>query len=59
MRRWLYLEFWWAVHNLLAHPLSQLLWWASLCGLLSPLRRLADWCHDATVPAHRPEEGRG
>ena len=59
MKRWLYLEFWWALHNLAAHPLSQLLWWASLCGRIEPASSLADWVHDATVPEHSPEEGRG
>ena len=34
MKRWCYVEFWWAVHNLIAHPLSQLIWWTSLCGLI-------------------------
>lgn len=59
MKRWLYLEAWWALHNLLAHPLSQILWWASLCGLVRPVARAGDWLHDATVPAHSPEEERG
>ncbi len=52
-------EFWWAVHNLVAHPLSQLLWWASLFGLIRPVARLGDWLHDWTVPAHAPHEGKG
>jgi hypothetical protein len=59
MRRWIYREFWWAVHNLIAHPVSQLFWWMSLCGLIRPLARAGDWLHDWTVPAHRPSEGRG
>lgn len=59
MRRWLYLEFWWALHNLIAHPLSQLLWWLSLCGLIRAVARLSDRVHDATVPHHDDGEGRG
>lgn len=59
MRQKLYLEFWWAVHNLVAHPLSQILWWLSLCGVLRPIARTGDWLHDVTIPAHSPEEGRG
>lgn len=50
MRRWLYCEYWWAVHNLLAHPLLQLCWWASLCGRIAPLARLGDWLHEVTTP---------
>lgn len=59
MRKWLYLESMWAVHNLVAHPVSQLLWWCSLCGVLHPVAALGDWLHDVTVPVHDPEEGRG
>ena len=59
MKRWLYLEFWWAVHNLVAHPLHHLVWWASVFGLIRPLSRLSDWMHDWTVPRHTREEGRG
>jgi hypothetical protein len=59
VKRFLYLEFWWAVHNLIAHPVSQVFWWFSLCGLIRPVSRLGDWCHDWTVPVHGHEEGRG
>jgi hypothetical protein len=46
MRRFthhLYVEFWWLVHDRLAHP---------ICHVLRPagLVRLANWMHDATVP---------
>lgn len=57
MRRWLYLEFWWSAHNLLAHPFSQVLWWLGYA--YRPARRWSDWVHDWTVPEHTPEEGRG
>lgn len=59
MKRFLYLEFWWAVHNLIGHPVSQLVWWASACGYFRPVAKLSDWCHDWTVPVHTQEEGRG
>lgn len=52
-------EFWWAIHNLVAHPLSQLLWWASLCGRVQSVARLGDWVHDVTVPLHERGTGRG
>lgn len=59
MRRWFYIEFWWAIHNLVAHPLSQFIWWASLCGLVKSISKFGDWVHDWTVPIHLREEGRG
>lgn len=58
-RRWLGIrqEFWWAVHNLLAHPLSQLLYMA---GWLVPgCQQLGDRLHDATVPEHEWGTGHG
>jgi Ca2+/Na+ antiporter len=45
-------EFWWGVHNLIAHPLSELLYWT--IG-----ERAANWLHDATVPKHKKGTGRG
>ena len=46
------INFWWAVHNLLAHPLSELLYWLRL-------RKLSEWVHDETVPIHARSQGRG
>lgn len=45
-------HFRWSLHNLVAHPLSEL---AYLIGL----RKLSDWLHDASVPKHKAGEGRG
>jgi len=59
MKQWLYLEFWWAVHNLIAHPASQLVWWLSLCGVVKPVAKFSDWLHDWTVPVHESGTGRG
>jgi hypothetical protein len=42
--------FWWAVHNLIAHPASELLYWVRL-------RRLSYWVHDQTVPVHDTATG--
>lgn len=42
----------WTVHNLVAHPVSEVL---HLVGLGS----LGDALHDATVPDHEPGTGRG
>jgi len=35
--------FWWAVHNLIAHPIMEILRWFGLS-------KLGDWLHDETVP---------
>lgn len=59
MRQWLRVEFWWAVHNMIAHPASQLVWWLSLCGVIAPVARIGDWMHDWTVPVHDSGTGRG
>lgn len=59
MRRWVYLEFWWALHNLVAHPLSQFAWWLSLCGCWPWMAELGNRLHDWTVPRHTRGEGRG
>jgi hypothetical protein len=42
----------WTAHNLIAHPLSEILFQA---GLVS----LGDWLHDWTIPLHREGTGRG
>jgi hypothetical protein len=50
-------EFWWAVHNLVAHPVSELCYWGG--KLVPPVGRFGDWIHDATVPTHEAGTGRG
>lgn len=42
---------WWAIHNLIAHPVSEILYWLWL-------EPVGNWIHDATVPANH-EHGRG
>ena len=42
----------WSLHNLIAHPVSELVY-------LLGAKRLSAWIHDVTVPTHEPEEGRG
>lgn len=44
-------QFWWAVHNLFAHPVGELLYWCWLA-------RVGNWLHDATIPKVY-QEGRG
>ena len=48
---WLPTHLQWAPHNLLAHPLSELL---HLVGL----SRLSSWVHDVTIPPRERGEGR-
>lgn len=43
---------WWAIHNLVAHPLSEILYWLRL-------ERIGNWIHDKTVPEHEQGTGRG
>lgn len=45
-------QIWWAIHNVIAHPLSELFYWIGL-------RSASNWIHDATVPEHNAGEGRG
>jgi hypothetical protein len=43
----------WAPHNLIAHPVSEVIY------LLTGREAFGNWLHDATVPAHKKGEGRG
>jgi len=52
-------EFWWAMHNLVSHPLSQIIWWISLFGFFKSIALFGDWVHDCTVPDHKEGEGHG
>jgi hypothetical protein len=45
-------RFQWSIHNLVAHPLSE------ICYLVG-LEELSNIIHDSTIPNHKPEEGRG
>jgi hypothetical protein len=50
-------ELMWAVHNLIAHPISEVTHW--LGYVVPPVRDFGLWLHDVTVPAHAPNTGRG
>ncbi|NBR00730.1 MAG: hypothetical protein EBT97_09835 [Actinobacteria bacterium] len=41
----------WTAHNLVAHPLSEILYQVGL-------RRWSDLVHDITIPEHTPGSGR-
>ncbi len=42
----------WTLHNLVAHPVSEILFLVGLDGL-------SNFVHDQTVPVHEPGTGRG
>lgn len=42
----------WCLHNIVAHPVSEIFWWIGL-------RKASNWIHDATIPQHPPGTGRG
>lgn len=45
-------RFLWTPHNLIAHPLSEILYQLGF-------KKLSDIVHDSTIPSHPPEKGRG
>ena len=45
----------WTVHNLLAHPLSEIVWLLSF----GKLEHVSNWIHDVTLPNHEVGSGRG
>lgn len=47
----------WLVHNLIAHPLSEIIYWLGLHTQAA--EDLGNWVHDITVPQHTQGEGRG
>lgn len=51
-RRKRFPDLWWAIHNLIAHPLSEILYWLGL-------ESIGGWLHDETVPEHEEGKGRG
>ena len=47
----------WMLHNLIAHPVSELIYYAGFCS--SYAERIGNWIHDNTVPEHEQDLGRG
>lgn len=45
-------HFKWSVHNIIAHPLSEIFW-------LLGFKRMSDWLHEISIPKHKPNTGRG
>jgi len=60
---WWRMSLWFALHNLIAHPVSEIMFWLAVAIPIQPVRdrllAFGDWLHDATVPSHKAEEGRG
>ena len=49
----------WTIHNLIAHPLSEILYQAGVSLKASSLEKLGNRVHDFTIPEHQEETGRG
>ena len=47
----------WTLHNLVAHPISELIYLVGMGSALS--ERASNWVHDITVPEHELGAGRG
>jgi len=45
-------RFQWTIHNLVAHPLSELVYQFGL-------ENISNYIHDITIPEHKPGTGRG
>lgn len=50
-------EIMWAMHNIVAHPVSEITWWLGYA--YPPIRRFGNWLHDITIPEHIQGTGRG
>lgn len=49
----------WSVHNLFAHPISEIFHLLSYICFKQYFRTLSNYIHDITIPDHNPGEGRG
>jgi hypothetical protein len=49
-------EFWWFIHNMIAHPLGQI--FHMIGWIIPPVQKLDGWIHDWTVPIHN-DNGHG
>lgn len=46
----------WPAHNLVAHPLSEIVYWLTFWWAGDGL---SHWIHDITIPEHEEGNGRG
>lgn len=49
----------WTPHNLIAHPVSEIVYLLSLLLRNEKIRELSNYIHDETIPTHNTGEGRG
>jgi hypothetical protein len=49
----------WSIHNLFAHPISEIFHLISYICFKEYFRTLSNYIHDVTIPDHKPGEGRG
>jgi hypothetical protein len=49
----------WTFHNLVAHPVSEIVYWLARPFGVARAEALSGWIHDSTVPPHSEGEGRG
>lgn len=49
----------WTPHNLIAHPVSEILYLLSLLYGGDGFVKLSNYVHDETIPTHHIGEGRG
>lgn len=52
-------HFKWTVHNLVAHPVSEILYLLSILFKSPRMNDLGDEFHDLTIPNHEKGQGRG
>tara|TARA_R110002020_G_scaffold78727_6_gene197817 strand:+ start:2711 stop:2980 length:270 start_codon:yes stop_codon:yes gene_type:complete len=46
----------WPIHNLIAHPVSELAYWIVRPLGKSRAKRVGDWIHDSTLPEEDDDE---
>ena len=49
----------WTPHNLIAHPVSEILYLLSLLFSNQEIEKLSNYIHNETIPTHNTGEGRG
>lgn len=49
----------WTPHNLIAHPVSEIVYLLSLLLRNEKIREFSNYIHDKTIPTHNTGEGRG
>lgn len=53
----------WSIHNMVAHPLSDILYWVAVFTFIDNISdnilKLSDLIHDLTAPVHKKGTGRG